>query len=232
MAAMCLPLVVGFALVPARATLDQSLSLVMVLPVILIAVLAGARPGALAALSAAATFDLLFTVPYYRPTIDDVDDVVETVVLLIVGILVGLVTDSAQRAIASTRIRHRELTAITKFVDQMGVAEPDELIEHARLGITELLSAGECRWHPGYHGTTAPVLTASGGLVAGGPGGDRHTTSARLPSSIEIPVGLPPSEVGRFVVRTSATDVSIEERRSAAIVAIALGRALVSHPST
>ncbi len=48
-----------------------------------------------------------------------------------------------------------------------------------------------------------------------------------LPSTVEIPVGYPPSEFGRFIVRTNRrANVSLEERRAAATIATTLARCI------
>lgn len=226
--AVAVPLAFGAALIPVRDDLTQSISLLMVVPVLLLAVTAGARIAALAAFSAALAFDVFHTMPYYRLTIADLDDVVEMVVLVAIGVLTGLITESAQRAIASTRVRQRELSAATDFIERAYLSEPDDLVVEAQRSIERLLLARQCRWQPGYHGTAGPVLSTTGAIVAGtSPGASRPATT-KLPSDLEIPVGTPPDEHGRFVLRTSDADISIEERRAAATIAAALGRAISS----
>jgi K+-sensing histidine kinase KdpD len=228
-AAATLPIAVGAALIPLRSTIDQSIALLMVLPVLVVALLAGRRLGTLAALGAAAAYDVFHTQPYYRPTIDDPDDIVETIVLLAIGITTGYLAESAQRAVVAARVRREELTAVTKFMEHVGTAIPgEELAQHAGASILSLLDANDCVWMPDYKGTASPVLQPDGSLLAALPGGVGDG-GGTLPATIEIPVGHPPIEYGRFVVRTNRrANVSQEERRAAATVAATLARCLGS----
>ena len=231
LAAAALPIAFGAALIPFREHISQSVSLLMVLPVLVVALLAGGRLGTLAALAAAAAFDVLHTEPYYRPTIDDPDDIVETVVLLAIGVTAGYLAESAQRAVVAARVRREELAAVTNFIEHIGTSiSGEELAEHAGASILSLLDARECVWRPAYKGTASPVLRPDGRLTAVGVGdGDVGLVAGggTLPLTIEIPVGHPPTELGRFVVRTNhRVNVSLEERRAAAIVATTLGRCI------
>ena len=226
-AAAIVPIAFGAALVPLRQHISQSVSLLMVLPVLVVALLAGRRLGTLAALAAAATFDVLHTQPYYRPTIDDPDDIVETIVLLTIGITIGYLAESAQRAVIAARVRRDELAAITNFIEHIGTSDTDqELAEHAGSSILSLLDARECVWRPDYKGTASPVLKPDGNITSGPlrEGGDGGGT---LPPTIEIPIGHPPAEYGRFIVRTNRrANVSLEERRAAATIATTLARCI------
>lgn len=226
-AAVLLPLALGAALIPVREELSQSISLLMVLPVLVIALLANVRLSTVAALVAAAAFDLFHTRPYYQPVIDDADDVVETVVLLAIGVSSGYLARSAQRSVVAARVRHHELVAVTDFLH--GVATSvggDDLVEQAGDSIRRLLSAKACTWKPDYRGTASPVLRPDGTLTIASVGDDTGDGGI-LPATIEIPVGRPPAELGRFIVRTNRrTSVSLEERRAAATVASALARCL------
>lgn len=224
--AVILPIVLGVALIPLRDHISQSTSLLMVVPVLVVALLAGRRLGTVAALSAAATYDVIHTQPFYRPTIDDPDDIVETIVLLAIGISIGYVAESAQRAVVAARVRRKELTAVTDFLEHIGTTIRDEeLAEHASRSIVTLLDAHECVWRSDYKGTAAPVLLPDGSLHSivrrGSEGG------GALPPTIEIPVGHPPAEQGRFLVRTRPrSTVSLEERRAAATIAMTLSRCI------
>jgi K+-sensing histidine kinase KdpD len=227
-AAVALPIAFGAALIPLRDHVSQSISLLMVVPVLVVALLAGRRLGSLAALAAAVAYDVLHTQPYYRPTIDDPDDIVETVVLLVIGITIGYVAESAQRAVVAARVRREELTAVTNFMEHIGTSiSGEELAEHASTSIVRLLDARECVWRPDYQGTASPVLQPDGSLHSALPGSGRGDGGGTLPSALEIPVGRPPTERGRFVVRTNRrASVSIEERRAAATIATTLARCI------
>lgn len=226
-AASTFPLVFGAALIPFREHISQSISLLMVLPVLVVALVAGRRLGSLSALAAAAAFGVLHTQPYSRPTIDDPDDIVETIVLLAIGVTTGYLAESAQRAVVTARVRRAELDAITNFLERIGTSiSGEELAEHAGVSIQSLLDAHECAWRPGYKGTASPVLKPDGTLTSSLTG-DRIGSGGTLPVAIEIPVGHPPTEYGRFVVRTNRrANVSLEERRAAASIATTLGRCL------
>jgi K+-sensing histidine kinase KdpD len=225
--ATMLPVAFGAALIPLREELSQSISLLMVLPVLVVALLGGRRLGTLAALSAAVTFDLLHTQPYYRPTIDDPDDIVETIVLLAIGITAGYLADSAQTAIVAARVRRKELAAVTDFLEHIGTPiAGEELAHHASASILSLLDARECVWRPDYKGTASPVLKPDGTLSSLRVG-DWDEGGGVLPSTIEIPVGHPPAEFGRFIVQTNRRmSVSLEERRAAATIATTLARCI------
>lgn len=226
-AAVALPIAFGAALIPARDHVSQSVSLLMVLPVLVVALLGGRRLGSVAALSAAVTFDVFHTQPYYRPTIDDPDDIVETVVLFAIGVTIGYLAESAQRAVVAARVRRDELTAVTNFIRHIGTSIPGEqLVEHAGNSIVSLLDAHECVWRHDYKGTASPVLQTDGSLQSALPGGGDEG-GGTLPLTIEIPVGQPPTEHGRFVVRTNQrASVSLEERRAAATIAVTLARCI------
>jgi K+-sensing histidine kinase KdpD len=226
--AVLVPIAFGVVLIPFRDWLEQSVSLLMVVPVLVLAAVGGARLGAVSAVAAAAAFGALHTEPYYEVTIDDADDIVEMIVLLVIGVVSGLVMEAAQRSVVSSRVRERELRAMTAFLDRIGASDPTELIAQAQRSIEQLLVADSSTWRPGYRGTAAPVLTPAGMIAPSGYTGSPSITSTRLPREVEIPVGTPPHEHGRLVVRASAAHVSVEERRAAATIATALGRCLRS----
>lgn len=226
-AATALPIAFGVALIPLRSHISQSISLLMVLPVLVVALLSGRRLGTVAALAAAATYDVFHTQPYYRATIDDPDDIVETIVLLAIGITTGYLAESAQRAVVVARVRREELTAVTNFIEHIGTGVPaEELADRASSSIVSLLDAHECVWRPNYRGTASPVLQPDGSLQSALPGGG-GAGGGTLPLTIEIPVGQPPIEHGRFIVRTNRrASVSLEERRAAATIATTLARCI------
>jgi K+-sensing histidine kinase KdpD len=225
--ATMLPVAFGAALIPLREQLSQSISLLMVLPVLVVALLGGRRLGTLAALSAAVVFDVFHTQPYYRPTIDDPDDIVETIVLLAIGITAGYLAESAQSAIVAARVRRKELAAMTNFLEHIGTPIPgEELAQHASASILSLLDARECVWRPDYKGTASPVLRPDGTLTSVRIG-DRDEGGGVLPGTVEVPVGHPPAEYGRFIVQTNhRASVSLEERRAAANIATTLARCI------
>ncbi len=232
-ASVAVPVGVAVALIPFRETLSQSIGLLMALPVLVVAALTGPRPATIAAIASATAFDVFHTMPYYRFTIDDPDDVVETVALLSIGILAGVLAQRADRTERRARVRARELEVLTDFIDSTSSAVPlDRIIANAGAGIGALLSAGSIDWRPGYRGAVGGVLQRDGSLAspAAFSNDARRSRDAELPTTIEIPVGSPPNEFGRFVARCSAgTRVSLEERRTAAGIAVVLAGVLARH---
>ncbi len=72
------------------------------------------------------------------------------------------------------------------------------------------------------------VLVAVGivtGFIADAAQGAVESTRVRH-RDLEIPVGRPPQEHGRFLVRTTSAEISVEERYAAASIASTLGRLL------
>jgi len=225
--ATLLPVGFGALLIPLREQLSESISLLMVLPVLVVALLGGRRLGTLAAVAAAAAFNVFHTEPYYRPMIDDPNDIVETIVLLLIGITIGYLADLAQNAVVSARVRKKELTAVTDFLEQIGTpVSAEQLVEHARTSILTLLDARDCVWRPDYKGTASPVLRPDGTLTSLR-AHERDEGGGVLPGALEIPVGYPPAEFGRFIVQTNRRAiVSLEERRAAATISTTLARCI------
>jgi K+-sensing histidine kinase KdpD len=222
-----LPVAFGALLIPLREQLSESISLLMVLPVLVVALLGGRRLGTVAAVAAAAVFNVFHTEPYYRPMIDDPNDIVETIVLLVIGITIGYLADLTQNAVVSARVRKKELTAVTNFLEQIGTqVSAEELAERARTSILTLLDARDCVWWPDYKGTASPVLRPDGTLTSQR-SGEWDEGGGVLPGILEIPVGYPPTEFGRFIVQTDRRAiVSLEERRAAATISTTLARCI------
>jgi hypothetical protein len=59
--------------------------------------------------------------------------------------------------------------------------------------------------------------------------GSERVDAGVLPRTIEIPVGEPPTERGRFIVRTNGhSSISLEERKAASTIAAALARCMAT----
>lgn len=228
-AAVAVPIAFAGALVAVREPLERSLSLLMVIPVLGFALVGGARLAIVSAVVGALAFDVFHTVPYYSFDIDQSAYIVEMVILLGVGVLTGLIASTAQRALAGAGVRLRELEAFTEFLEHIRPNEPERMIEQGRSSIEHVLLAASCTWRPGYRGTAAPTLQPSGTIVATNALLAHGLDDRRLPSQIEIPVGVPPNEHGRMTVHSVGAETSIEERRTAVAIASALGR-LLDHP--
>ena len=139
----------------------------------------------------------------------------------------GYLADLTQNAVVSARVRKKELTAVTNFLEHIGTPiSAEELAEHARTNILTVLDARDCVWRPDYKGTASPVLRPDGSLTSSR-AAERDERGGVLPGIIEIPVGHPPAEFGRFIVKTNGRAiVSLEERRAAATIAITLARCI------
>jgi hypothetical protein len=224
--AVAAPVAVATLLVAVRGSIGGAASLVMVLPVLAVSVVAGVRAGAFAALVGAAAYAVLLTEPYYRFSVADTDDLVETVVLLAIGLVVGALSDRSRRDRTITGARGREVDAVTRFLHDVSTADgSDAVASAAERAIVALLSARECEWRPGYHGTVGAVLGADGSLSTGTSAPAVGSGLDVLPPTVEIPVGSGAVELGRFVVRTDPNAaVSIEERRAAVGVAAVLSK--------
>jgi K+-sensing histidine kinase KdpD len=223
--ALLAPAAFGALLIPLRETLSQSIGLLMVLPVLFIALLGGVRLGSVAAISSAVVFGVVHTEPYGRFKIDNGDDVIEVAVLLVVGVLVGILADSAERSVLNAKVRGRELDALAEFigyVSHVGLDGPDDaLVTKGAEAVQSLLSARSYEWRPGYRGTAAAVLRPDGTIS------QDELDTAVLPPVLEVPVGSPPLERGRLLMHCSTeVEVSLEERRAAATLAIVMGRLL------
>ena len=222
--AIAVPVLWAVALIPFRDELSESVSLLMVVPVLAAAVAGGVGPGTLAALSAATAFGLFHTEPYGLPRIDHPDDVVETLVLLGLGLVIGLLVDATRGARSASQIRRVELGAVGGVLRAVADGSTVELVDRARDGIAEILGASAVAWEPGSALGDLPALASDGTVRLV----DRRATdvvttldASALPSVFVVPGG----DAGRFVVTTLPDRrTSLEERRAAWLVAAASGR--------
>ena len=117
------------------------------------------------------------------------------------------------------------------YISRVGLDGPvDDLVTAGAETVQRLLSARSYEWRPGYRGAAAAVLRPDGTItpLPGTPStGQGVLDTAILPSVLEVPVGRPPTETGRLLVHCSTDiEVSLEERRAAATLAIVMGRLL------
>ncbi|HEX6421353.1 MAG TPA: DUF4118 domain-containing protein [Acidimicrobiales bacterium] len=224
--AVALPVATAAALVPVRDDHGRTTAIVLVLPVVLVAVLGATGPAVLAAATAGLAYDVLLTEPYFHVVISDSDDVVAAVTLVLVGLAVGLLSSRLVRLTARDAARRDELRHLLAFVHvaTTGAGE-DRLAGEACQRIAAVLGLRECRWHPGYHGTAAPVMRPTGeiaGFLTG-----READLAQLPPTVELPAGAGAGELGRFVLASAPGRVtSREERLTAATIAALFATAL------
>jgi K+-sensing histidine kinase KdpD len=233
LAAVLVPVLVGTALIPLRETItNTNAALVLVVVVVLAALAGGPGPGVTAALVAAGVFDLFLTRPYYHPVIHAADDVETAVLLLVVGLLVGLLVARETQARTRAAGRGRELDHLRAVITSAARAgTPDELRRATEQQLAELLGLRRCRWAPGYHGQTDPLLARSG-TVSGGTGARRDLR--KLPEQgVELSVEAGGQELGRFVLQPEPDrTVSLEERATAVAIADVFGLRLLSLPES
>lgn len=140
---------------------------------------------------------MLLTEPYYRSRIDDADDLVATIALVGVGAPLGVLSSRLVRLTARATARRgeiRHLMAFARTVTQ-SVAE-EELARAACSHISEVLAQQECRWSPGYHGTSAdpPARWQHHGTPR-----RLNPDRAKLPRHLELPAVVSAHEPGRFI---------------------------------
>lgn len=99
LAALVVPFLVAFVLVPFRTDLSApNAALILAVAVVAVAAVGTRVAGAAAALSAAVWFDFFLTEPYQRFVIADRDDIETAVLLLVVGLIVSQLAVRARRS--------------------------------------------------------------------------------------------------------------------------------------
>jgi K+-sensing histidine kinase KdpD len=220
LAAIFLPLGVAALMVPFRASFADAAAALVLVAVITLVATVGSRPaGYLAALSASFWFDFFLTRPYNQVVITHRTDIEITVSLFIVGVVI---TELAARSRQHHQRADEESSYVELFYqvaeDIAGGRPPDEIVEHVRAALVELLRLRDCRYD------TATPITPINQIQRDG----RVTLR-----TIEWPVetwGLPGREialpvmargqvVGRFVlIPTPGEGISLQRR----LVAVAL----------
>lgn len=217
--AILLPVCTAALLIPFREDHGRTTAIVLVVPVIVVAVLGATGPAIVAAVSAGLSYDVLLTRPYYHVVIDDTDDLTTTIILLLVALAVGLLSSRLVRTTARDVARRDELHHLLAFA--RAVTEPHTgtaLTDEATRRIAAVLNLRACRWSPGYHGTTAPILLPTGQITG-------HITAleadrATLPPTLELPAITGTTELGRFILTATPHHTSsLEERFTAATIA-------------
>ncbi|MFF3785685.1 DUF4118 domain-containing protein [Streptomyces sp. NPDC001933] len=184
-AALALPPAVCAVLVPFRADMsDTNTVLVLVVAVVAVAALGSRLAGALTAVSAAVWFDFFLTRPYGQFTIADPADVITAVLFLVVGIIISQLAARARelKVIALTdddylaQIHHAARLAETS-------ADPHTVIDHVGRQLVGLLGLSGCRFEYGTLIGRPPRLEEDGTIAWG----DRCWDADRD--------GLPPEEL-------------------------------------
>jgi hypothetical protein len=223
-------------MIPFRAGHGPLAAITLVAPVVLVALLGATGPALIAAITAGLTYDLLLTRPYYQLVIDDPDDIAATITLLAVGVTVGLLNSRLIRLTARDAARRNELHHLLQFAQTTTTSPTDEeLTAQACKQMTAILDLRDCRWHPGYHGTNAPILLPDGNIM--GYLTALNPDRAKLPDHLELPARIGSTELGRFILtprtRPRRQPTSIEERLTAATIAALYAAATPSpaHPN-
>jgi K+-sensing histidine kinase KdpD len=228
--AVVLPTAAAAAMIPIRADHGRAAVVALVLPVLLVAVLGAVGPAIAAALCAALAYDFFLTEPYYHLRIDDPDEIVAAVALAAVGVVVGVLNTRLVHVATRDAARRRQ---IVHLVDFMGIAAQsrteEQLAAAACEHIAAVLNLRECRWRPGYHGASGPVLLSDGNIM--GFVTSLNPDRATLPNVLEVPANAGATELGRFILMPTPGHVSShEERRTAAAIAALFTAAVLRLP--
>ncbi|MFH8591494.1 DUF4118 domain-containing protein [Streptomyces rimosus] len=164
------PLAVAAVLLLVRSRISNTdVALVLVVVVVGVAAL-GSRPaGLLAALSSAVWFDFFFTHPYQRLAITGSEDVRTAVLLVLVGTAVTEIAVRARRLKEATVEDARCLALVhdtAKLAQAAGSA--DQVVEHVRGQLVELLGLRGCRFEYGSLLGRPPRMEQDGTLVVAG----------------------------------------------------------------
>jgi K+-sensing histidine kinase KdpD len=166
-AAILGPLVLAAILLPWRGSWSNTnVALLLVVAVVAIACLGNWLAGALAAISAALWFDFFFTVPYDRLTISRSADVTTFVLLLAVGVAVSQMAAWARRLKAVTvadAAYFSRILASAALTQEAGT--PDEVVQHVRRQLIEVLGLKDCRFEYGKLLGQPPRLEPDGSIT-------------------------------------------------------------------
>ncbi|MFE5767251.1 DUF4118 domain-containing protein [Streptomyces sp. NPDC056485] len=220
LAALVVPFLVAFALVPFRTDLSATnAALVLVVAVVVVAATGTRVAGAAAALSAAAWFDYFLTEPYQRFLIAGHDDIETAVLLLVVGLVVS------QLAVRTRRLRRTVVIDAAHLSSLRGTARlaedggsPEAVVEYVRRELVGLLGLRGCRFEYGTLMGNLPRLEHDGGLWLHRPG--RLTEYADWPDGpTELRVVGGGHYYGRFLLDPLPGPLPPEQDR---LVAVAL----------
>ncbi|MEU0631299.1 DUF4118 domain-containing protein [Streptomyces sp. NPDC005989] len=168
-AALALPPAVCAVLVPFRADMsDTNTVLVLVVAVVAVAALGNRLAGALTALSAAVWFDFFLTHPYGQFTITNPADAITAGLFLVVGIVISQLAARSRelKVIALTdddylaQIHHTARLAETS-------TSPHTVIDHVGRQLVGLLGLSSCRFEYGTLIGRPPRLEEDGTIAWG-----------------------------------------------------------------
>jgi Domain of unknown function (DUF4118) len=230
-AGVTLPLAVAVVLLPLRSSWSNTnMALVLVVAVVAVAALGNRLAGALAAVSAAAWFDFFYTLPYDRFTIAQPTDIRTAVLLLVVGLAVSQLAARARRlkVIAVTDARY--LAEIHETAELAHTARsPDEVIDHVKRQLVDLLDLAGCRFEYGSLLGHPPRLEPDGTVTVGHH--HRDVEEFGLPSQeIELRAFGNGLYCGRFMMAPKPESrPSLQARLVAVTLADQAGRAFATH---
>jgi hypothetical protein len=231
--AVTAPLAVAAVLVPARDSLtNAATALILVVVIVAIATASGRPGGYLASLSATLWFDFFFTRPYNSFDIHGRTPLEITICLLVVGFAV---TELAARSRHHQRLSSEEsgyVAMVRELTDLAQTSPGSRLIGRAEPMLVELLSLRACRFD--HHVADLPMAS----ILA-----DGEVAHVGMSWPVDA-MGIPGPEAqivalwqgrsfGRFVITpTPGVPVSQERRSVAAVLASVVAAALASDSKT
>jgi hypothetical protein len=224
-------ILVALLLVPLRSDIDNSVVLLLVVPVLLGAITGGTVGGAAAALVATFSFDFFFTLPYRSLHIESANDVETALALLVVALIVGTIAGRARRAAAEALAGREDVESMHRVAALVARrADQGQVIDRARAELQHLLSLDACEFVP----SPATDAIAPSALPQVAHSGRIETNYLRyLEGGFELPVGAqllahgPRGNEGRFVLHgRPGTPVSLQRRLAAVVIADLVGARL------
>jgi K+-sensing histidine kinase KdpD len=227
-AALVLPVGVAAILAPFRASFPNSAAALVLVAVVVAVAANGSRvAGYVAALSASLWFDFFLTQPYERFSITHRPDIETAVSLFVVGIAV---TEMAARSRHNHRFAAEEsdYVGLIYYLSELVAAgsDQDQVIEQARVELTELLHLRACRFDLEPSDQPVTRIEKDGNVNVGSLrwGADQMGLPGK---ELELLVQYRGQRRGRFVlVPTPGWPVSVQRRIVAVAIADQVGAAM------
>ncbi len=224
------PLAVAAALAPARESLvDTASALILVAVIASIAIFGNRVSGFLASASSGLWFDFFLTRPYERLAISHRADLETTISLFLVGLIV---TELAARGRHHRQVALEEadyVALIHQLGEMVALGEPaTHVLERATDELMHLLHLRRCAYESGQPKPHRTTITPEGEVIHGGYLWGVSTMG--LPGSeLDLPVHFGGRVLGRFVL-VPTPGWPIESERMIVAVAIAgqVGAALAT----
>jgi K+-sensing histidine kinase KdpD len=217
------PLLVCALLYPARSSVsDANTVLLLVIVVVGVGVAGRRTAGVVAALSSAVWFDFFLTEPYLRFTISDRNDVETAVLLTLVGVAVTEIAGWGirQRTRASGREGYLDGLAEAASMAADSDVPAGALREFIGRQVVAVLGADSCTFRTGPP-TSRPRLERDGSVTLDGRVLDVDRSGLPTGDVIELPVHTGGQVRGTFVIScaTRAAWPSLQQRRVAVTLA-------------